>query len=227
MTENLGSSAKPGVEYIQQEIIRRICFLEYPPGSQLKEAELAEEFGVSRTPVRDAISRIKHLQMVESLNGVGTVVVALSEQQICQVYDMRLQLAGLIGCLSSHSVTAEQLQQLERLLEEAIELQQRFDAKCYVELNHRLQMLLADLISNTLLQSYWLQTYYQAASTWYRIGQLAPQQASVALIDELRDLHLAMKQNDLTAVGLLQRIHIGYGYQRIKDFLFNQQVSAN
>ena len=37
---------KPSVEIMQAEIIRRICFREYPPGSQLKEAKLAMEFGV-------------------------------------------------------------------------------------------------------------------------------------------------------------------------------------
>ena len=64
---------------------------------RLKEAELATEFGVSRTPVRDALSRISHLGLVETRNGVGTVVVALTDTQIRHVYDMRLELAGLIG----------------------------------------------------------------------------------------------------------------------------------
>lgn len=217
-------SQKPNAEYIQQEIIRRICFLEYLPDSQLKEAELAEEFGVSRTPVRDAISRIKHLGMVESRNGVGTVVVALSEEKIRHVYDMRLQLANLIGTLSDHQITAEQQQLIATLLDQSIVLEQDFAPEKYVELNHRLQILIADLITNSLLKSYWLQTYHQAASTWYRIGKLAQQEAATALVHELQDLQQAMAHNDLTAVGLVQRVHIGYGYQRIKDHLFTERL---
>ncbi len=41
-----------------------------------------KSFGVSRTPVRDALSRISHLGLIETRNGVGTVVVALTETQI-------------------------------------------------------------------------------------------------------------------------------------------------
>ena len=220
------SERKPNAEYIQQEIIRRICFLDYLPGCQLKESELAEEFGVSRTPVRDAISRIKHLGLVESLNGVGTVVVALSNEQIRDVYDMRLQLALLIGQMSNHAVTPEEQRQADQLLEQSVQLQHNFAPKQYVALNHELHNLVAGLIDNTLLRSYWQQTYYQAASTWYQIGKLTEQEAAAALVHELTDLTQALRQNDLAAVGLVQRIHIGYGYQRIKDHLFKQDEAA-
>lgn len=54
--------------------------------------------------LRDAISRIKHLGLVETRNGVGTVVVALSNEEIHHLYEMRLQLATLIGAMSPRAV---------------------------------------------------------------------------------------------------------------------------
>ncbi|WP_350336080.1 GntR family transcriptional regulator [Coralliovum pocilloporae] len=203
------------VDAIQKEIVRRICFLDYAPGCQLKEAELAREFGVSRTPVRDAISRIKHLGLVDTRNGVGTVVVRLTKDQIRDVYDMRLNLAQLIGSMSPRPVTAHDIQQINDLLNSAVELEQVFDARLYVALNDRLQNLIAGLIGNEMLRAFWLHAYVQAASTWYRVAALAGQEVAGAFVQELQGVREALLQGDMVALGLVQRIHIGYGYQRI------------
>lgn len=214
-------SGQTTVETIQNEILRRICFLDYSPGSQLKEADLAREFGVSRTPVRDAISRIKHLGLVETLNGVGTVVTSLPQEQVEHVYEMRLHLATLIGTVSSRSVTAEDFDRVSELLSQAIALEQNFDARRYVELNDRLQNLIADLIGNTLLRSFWLQSYFQAASTWYGVALTAGPDMATSLVQELSEIKTALQKGDIAAVGFIQRVQIGYGYQRIIDHMFS------
>ena len=215
------TSPKSTVESIQTELLKRICFLDYQPGDQLKEAELAAEFGVSRTPVRDAISRISHLGLVETRNGVGTVVVALTAAQIRHVYDMRLELASLIGTLSPRAVTPADREAGQGLLEEARALCVSFDSKRYVEVNHRLHELIANLIGNSTLQSFWWQTYQQAASTWYRVGNQVGPEVAQALVSELEDINTALKLGDMAAIGFIQRTHIGYGYQRIKAHLLS------
>ena len=215
----IAEDMRPTVDMIQAEILKRICFLDYPPGRQLKEADLALEFGVSRTPVRDAISRIKHLGLVETRNGVGTVVVSLHDDQVRHVYEMRLHLATLIGTMSPRLITESDQQRARGLLAEAEALHHTFDPRHYVELNHRLHILVVDLIGNTSLQSFWWQTYCQAASTWHRIAKSTGANAAAALVRELQDMVQALDHGDLTAVGLVQRIHIGYGFDRIQKHL--------
>lgn len=210
---------KSTAETIQAELLQRICFLDYIPGDQLKEAELALEFGVSRTPVRDAISRISHLGLVETKNGVGTVVVALSVAKVHHVYEMRLELAALIGSSSPRAITASDLETAKNLLAAATALSNNFHPRHYVELNHRLHQLIASLIGNSVLQSFWWQTYYQAASTWYRVSNLIGSKVARALIDELRDIIVALENNNVAAIGYIQRTHIGYGYNRVKAHL--------
>lgn len=205
---------------LQDIILERICFLQYQPGDQLREADLAAEFGTSRTPVRDALSRISHLGLIESRNGVGTVVVTLSDRQIAQVYEMRLQLAPLIGAVSPAEVRDTHIERAENLLEEARQLAERFDETRYVVINHRLNQLITDLIGNAVLRSFWRQTYYQAASTWYQVAEKVGLEVAHCLVDELGDLRTALRQRDVVAVGHIQRIHIGYGYARIKTHLF-------
>lgn len=218
--ENLAAVEKKSVsETIQTELLRRICFLDYQPGHQLKEAELAAEFGVSRTPVRDAMSRISHLGLVETRNGVGTVVVALSPVEIRHCYEMRLELAALIGTMSPRAITPEDQSTGRDLLREATELIDSFDPRQYVELNHRLHRLISSLIGNSALRSFWWQTYYQAASTWYRTANLMGPEVARSLVDELRDIGTALANNDTAAIGFIQRTHIGYGYRRITSHL--------
>lgn len=208
---------------LQHTILERICFLDYKPGDQLKEAELAAEFGVSRTPVRDALGRISHLGLIESRNGVGTVVIRLSDQEIADIYEMRLQLAPLIGKTNPVDIHNTHLERAERLLCEAIELENTIESRKYVRLNQKLNQLIADLIGNAVLRSFWLQTYWQAASTWHQVAENAGNEVGRALVEELTDLKAALEQHDLQAVGYIQRIHIGYGYARIKAHIFKQQ----
>ncbi|MDA4845693.1 GntR family transcriptional regulator [Hoeflea poritis] len=211
---------RPAAADLQDIILERICFLQYQPGDQLREADLAAEFGTSRTPVRDALSRISHLGLIESRNGVGTVVITLSDRQIAQVYEMRLQLAPLIGTVSPTEVQDTHIERADALLDEARQLAERFDEKRYVVINHRLNQLITDLIGNAVLQSFWRQTYYQAASTWYQVAEKVGPEVARSLVDELDDLCTALRHGDLAAVGHIQRVHIGYGYARIKTHLF-------
>ena len=213
---------KPQSTDLQRIILERICYLQYKPGDQLKEAELAAEFGVSRTPLRDALGRISHLGLIESRNGVGTVVVRLSDRQIAHIYEMRLQLAPMIGSTDPVTLTASHLERARQLLDEARDLGAHIDARKYVRLNHDLNQFIAALIGNGILRSFWLQTYWQAASTWHQVAERAGAEVGPALANELTDLEAALEQGDLQAVGLVQRIHIGYGYARIKRHIFKQ-----
>jgi DNA-binding GntR family transcriptional regulator len=209
--------AKMDAASIQRALLERICLLRYQPGEQLKEAELAREFGVSRTPVRDALNRVSHLGLIESRNGVGTVVVALSDEQIRHVYEVRLELASLIGRLSPIAPDARHLAALHELLVRAHALQARFCADDYLRINHELNELIASMIGNTSLRTMWLQAYVQAASTWHRVAETIGPAVAGALIEELAALISAVERGDVEAVGHIQRIHIGYGFAKVKE----------
>jgi len=83
--------------------------------------------------------------------------------------------------------------------------------------------LIADLIGNTLLRSFWRQAYFQAASTWYSVASMAGADAATSLVQELSDIKAALARGDIAAVGFIQRVQIGYGYQRIIRHLFSSE----
>lgn len=75
----------------------RICMLDYPPETRLSEEALAAEFGISRTPLRRVLARLEDEGLVQSIHGVGTLVTDVDIYEMQHVYDLRMELAQLIG----------------------------------------------------------------------------------------------------------------------------------
>ncbi len=214
---------RPTIEQIQSRILNRICETQYKPGDQLKEAVIAQEFGVSRTPVRDALSRISHLGLVETRNGVGTVVIDLPRERIEHLYEVRFELATLIGKLSPVEIQDHHIAEAREIDAWARRLAKDENSTEYVALNQRLKTLVGELIGNSILRDLWNQSYYQAASVWHRMTEAVGAQAYEHLQRETSELLAAIELRDIAAVGYIQRVHIGYGYQLIRKHLWQDE----
>lgn len=86
------------------------------PGERLMEIQLAEELGVSRTPVREAIRKLELEGYVVMMPRRGTYVASLSIRDINEVFEIRTSLDSLASGLAAERITAEELERLERLL---------------------------------------------------------------------------------------------------------------
>ena len=65
-----------------------------PPGQPLRQEELADRFGVSRLPVRDALLRLEAQGLVEVFPNRGAFVVSLSADEVREIYELRSLLEG-------------------------------------------------------------------------------------------------------------------------------------
>ena len=86
------------------------------PGERLMEIQLAEELGVSRTPVREAIRRLELEGYVIMMPRRGTYVANLSIRDINEVFEIRTSLESLSSGLAAERITDEELERLQRLL---------------------------------------------------------------------------------------------------------------
>ena len=68
------TASKERFQRIHRALRDRICLLEYLPGQQLGEKELAEEFGTSRTPIRRVLGRLEAEGLIERRHGIGTII---------------------------------------------------------------------------------------------------------------------------------------------------------
>ena len=85
------------------------------PGERLMEIQLAEELGVSRTPVREAIRKLELEGFVIMIPRRGTYVADLSIKDINEVFEVRSALDSLANGLAAERITEEELEQMERL----------------------------------------------------------------------------------------------------------------
>lgn len=86
------------------------------PGERLMEIQIAEELGVSRTPVREAIRKLELEGYVVMLPRRGTYVANLSIKDINEVYEIRASIDALAAGLAAERITPDELEQMERML---------------------------------------------------------------------------------------------------------------
>ena len=114
-------SYKPLWEGVYETLREAIKTGGLTPGERLMEIQLAEELGVSRTPVREAIRKLELERFVVMIPRRGTYVANLSLKDINEVFEIRAALDGLAAGLAAERITEEELEQLERLLVEISE----------------------------------------------------------------------------------------------------------
>jgi DNA-binding GntR family transcriptional regulator len=89
----------------------------YRPGDRLVESELAERFGVSRTPVREALQRLE-TQALLTRDGRSLIVASLNHDQMAELYAVRTELEALAAKLAAQHAAREEIAVLAAMVEE-------------------------------------------------------------------------------------------------------------
>lgn len=207
---------KTSVQAIHDALRDRICYREYLPGTLLRENELAAEFGVSRTPVREALQRLNYLGMIESRTGLGTIVTELDADELVELYEMRLKVCELIGVLNPREISTKNVEAMTELIDRAVAISANFDVLSYFEINHQVHFELNKIIGNRALRHIRDQLYFRIASAWFGVAEMSPDEVAADLVRELTELRWAMLENDPVAVGYIQRNHIAAGLRRVR-----------
>ncbi|HEU5214478.1 MAG TPA: GntR family transcriptional regulator [Gaiellaceae bacterium] len=100
------------VDKLASQLHARVLSGELPSGTRLRQEALAEEFGVSRTPVREALRKLQAGGLVELQPNRGAVVRGLSPTEIRDAYEVRAALEALAAGLAAERANREQLQRL-------------------------------------------------------------------------------------------------------------------
>lgn len=85
-------------------------------GSKISEPTLAKQFGISRGPLREALSRLEACHLIERTPNVGARVVSLSHQHLIEIYHIRESLEGLAANLAAQHMSDAEISELEQLL---------------------------------------------------------------------------------------------------------------
>lgn len=108
----LRTSADRVFAALQDAIVRG----EIPPGSRVGETELAERFGTSRGPLREALRKLESRRLVERTPHVGIRIASLGYDALIEIYYVREALEGMAARLAALHMTAEEVTGLKALL---------------------------------------------------------------------------------------------------------------
>ena len=86
---------------------------EFAPGTVLRQEQLSERFGVSRTPVREALRRIAALGLVQVVPNRGVRVRTLSREELREAFLVRAELESLVTEIAAQKMTRDDLHELE------------------------------------------------------------------------------------------------------------------
>ncbi|AEM40353.1 GntR family transcriptional regulator [Ketogulonicigenium vulgare] len=203
MTEN-----KPNQGDAYGQILEAIDSGIYRPGDRLVENELAERFGMSRTPIREALQRLE-TQALLSRDGRSLIVASLDHNQLSELYVVRSTLEGLAARLAARHATPEEVRVLREMLEDDLLLtgdpaalartNRRFHRQIHLASHNRFLVQQLDLVhrSMALLAS----------------SSLEVEGRSQAAMDEHAAVVVAIEAGDGETAEAALREHISRAYR--------------
>jgi DNA-binding GntR family transcriptional regulator len=121
-------------------------------GEPLVVDQLASEFGVSRTPVREALVRLEQEGLVESVPSIGTFVFRPSREQVAHIFQVRAVLESLAVELAAPHISDEQLHQMRERLARVTEGMNREYVEDHFQVDTELHDLFLDNAPNGVLR---------------------------------------------------------------------------
>jgi DNA-binding GntR family transcriptional regulator len=138
-------------ERVRLQLRERIVSGLLPPGARLVERELAQELGVSRVPVREAIRTLTAEGFVVASSPRRVVVKELTPKDVDELFELREALEVFAAGLAAERATPQGLLELEQLLAQAARATGERAAETITELNTRFHDRILALADNQLL----------------------------------------------------------------------------
>ncbi|WP_232829416.1 GntR family transcriptional regulator [Tropicimonas sp. IMCC34043] len=173
------------------------------PGARLRETELAERFGISRTPVREAIRLLEADGIVAHVPRQGATIRVLDYSEVMELYEMRAVLEGTAARLAARAASDLELDELVALNDELAMAQ---DAGAAYLLNRQFHMTLLDAAKNRYL----VKSVNALQKALLIIGPSTLVEADRAsqAVKEHADVLGALKDGDGPRAEALMRAHI-------------------
>jgi len=146
------SIAAPALyQQVAERLRTRIFAHQLPPGSWLDEQALAQEYGISRTPLREALKVLAAEGLVLLKPRRGCYVTELSEQDLDEIFPVIALLEGRCAALATQQAGANDLLRLAAIHERLEEQARKGDMDGFFEANHDFHAALQELAGNRWL----------------------------------------------------------------------------
>lgn len=185
------------------------------PGQRLQEAELSRVFGVSRTPLREALKALNSEGLVEIAPNKGARVSELSLEELAETFPVMGALEALAGELAARNATEDEIARLRDLHGEIVTHYKAGDLKAYFAANQRFHEELLAAAHNATLSQHYHQLAGRVRRARYQANLSARRWAQSVAEHETIIAALEARDGDLLAKTL--RAHIDHKFETVRD----------
>lgn len=197
----------------------RIVCLDYPPGTPLNEKELCEEFGVSRTPLREAIRRLEDLNLVTVIPRFGTHVSSLDLNELRCAMQIKVKLEGLASEAAAQNLTPQLLEEMQHMLAKLKEqvATQDYDQCQLIATESSLHTIIWRAANNPLLEGFLDNLQYRCARVWNSV--LVDTIVPLEVVRQLSEIVDAIQNRDPVRAAAVTEAHVRYFADNLRDKL--------
>ncbi|MEV5011866.1 MULTISPECIES: GntR family transcriptional regulator [unclassified Streptomyces] len=185
----------------------------YRPGERLDPARLEQEFGCSRTPIREALQALERSGLVQIRPKQGTYVTELSVSELAERFEVMAELEGMAARLSARRIDREALDDLERALQECESHAAAGDADRYYYANARFHGIVYDSCGNEYLRQQ-AHALKRALQPYRRLQLRVPDRMRRSLAEH-REIADAITRGDAETAENAARDHV---LVQVKEF---------
>lgn len=178
---------------------------ELPPGARLREVQLCEQLGVSRTPVREALRTLAAEGLVDLLPNRSVVVSELRAPDVEHLFLVFGTIEGLGAELACNNITDAELAEIGRYLSEMVDHHTRGERAPYMKLNQTIHRRTIEIAANPVLFSVW-QSLVPRVERARALANLDPGRWTAALFEHSK-MFTALAARDGALLARLTREH--------------------
>ena len=189
------------------------------PGQRLMEVQLAEQLGVSRTPIREAIRKLELEGLVVMLPRKGAYVADVSLKDIIDVLEIRASLEGLAASLAAERISEEDINKLEQIMQDFNQGKDDFDVETLLRKDVEFHECIFKATNNVrlhqLINSLWEQVYR------FRVTYISDYESTKNIINEHQLILNAIKEGNRDLAKKYAQEHI----QKAEQFMIDKTIN--
>jgi len=158
---------EPKVDYAYRRLEEMIVTRALPPGALVSEVQLANEINVGRTPVREALARLKQFGFVETHPRRGTFVSTVDVRKQLELLEVRRALEPLVVAAACARATSEQRTEMKSLADHIVRAAKQRNVNEYFRVNRAIHELEVTATHNSMLTTTMQIIHAQSRRFWF------------------------------------------------------------
>ncbi|WP_417684931.1 GntR family transcriptional regulator [Roseibium sp.] len=202
---------------LKEELENDIATGRYPAGTRLDEVTLATRFGVSRTPIREALIELSVAGLVDIRPRRGAFVKDTGIERLIEMFEVMADLEAMCGRLAARRITTAELLNLKRAHDECCRAHEGGDPDAYYQANHTFHQAIYRASHNTFLIEQ-VNQLHNRLKVYRRLQLRVPNRVAGSLSEHER-IVAAIEEGNAAEAAEQLRQHVLIQGERFNDFV--------